>query len=201
MKINYRPEINGLRAIAVIFVILYHAEFSFFNETFFKGGFIGVDIFFVISGYLITAIILKELNLTKNFSYLNFYERRARRLLPALFFVMLISFPLAWTYLEPNALLDYSKSIIYSSIFSSNFYFYLTGLEYGTADGLLKPFLHTWSLAIEEQFYIFYPIFLIIIIRYFKKYLLHILLVLLLTSLFFNNFFLKFNLALIFHRM
>ena len=98
MKINYRPEIDGLRAIAVLFVILYHAEISLYNKIIFQFGFIGVDIFFVISGYLITSVIFKELNLTKNFSFLNFYERRARRLLPALFFVMLSSLPLAWFF-------------------------------------------------------------------------------------------------------
>ena len=91
MKINYRPEIDGLRALAVIAVILYHAQITLFGYEPFKGGFIGVDIFFVISGYLITSIILKELVSTGNFSFKNFYERRIRRILPALLFVMLAS--------------------------------------------------------------------------------------------------------------
>ena len=104
MIINYRPEIDGLRAIAVIVVILYHAQITLFGHNFFKGGFIGVDIFFVISGYLITSIILKELVTTGSFSFKHFYERRIRRILPALLFVMLASLPFAWIYLLPGAL-------------------------------------------------------------------------------------------------
>ena len=84
MKLNYRPEIDGLRAIAVVAVIFYHAEITVFGHNFFKGGYIGVDIFFVISRYLITSLILKELKETNKFSFLNFYERRARRILPVL---------------------------------------------------------------------------------------------------------------------
>ena len=143
MKINYRPEIDGLRAIAVVVVILYHAEIYIFGYQPFKGGFIGVDIFLVISGYLITSIILKELSETGTFSYKYFYERRVRRIIPALTVVMLASLPYAWLYLLPSELVDYSKSILFSLGFSSNFYFHFSGLEYGTPDGLLKPFLHT----------------------------------------------------------
>ena len=102
MKISYRPEIDGLRAISVVAVILYHAEISLFNFQLFKGGFIGVDIFFVISGYLITSIILKELSTTGSFSFKYFYERRIRRLLPVLLFVILFSLPFAWIYLLPD---------------------------------------------------------------------------------------------------
>ena len=109
MKINYRPEIDGLRAIAVSSVILYHAQLNIFGTKVFEGGFIGVDIFFVISGYLITSIIFKELTLNNNFSFKNFYERRARRILPALFFVILVSQPFAWIYLYPIELVNFSK--------------------------------------------------------------------------------------------
>ena len=109
MKINYRPEIDGLRAIAVVAVILYHAQITLFGFQPFKGGFIGVDIFFVISGYLITSIILKELVATGNFSFKNFYERRVRRILPALLFVMLVSFFFAWKYLLPISFIDFYK--------------------------------------------------------------------------------------------
>src|SRR6056300_810959 len=99
MKIIYRPEIDGLRAIAVGAVIFYHAKINIFGYQPFRGGFIGVDIFFVISGYLITSIILKELVTTGSFSFKHFYEKRVRRILPALLFVMLASLPFAWIYL------------------------------------------------------------------------------------------------------
>ena len=174
MKLTYRPEIDGLRAIAVIAVILYHSQISIFGNQHFKGGFIGVDIFFVISGYLITSIILKELVTTGSFSFKHFYERRLRRILPALLFVMLISLPFAWIYLLPSSFVDFSKSILYSLGFSSNFYFWNSGQIYGAENGLLKPFLHTWSLSVEEQFYIFFPIILLLTFKYFKKYIPHI---------------------------
>ena len=183
MKINYRPEIDGLRALAVIAVILYHAQITLFGYEPFKGGFIGVDIFFVISGYLITSIILKELVSTGNFSFKNFYERRIRRILPALLFVMLVSLFFAWKYLLPGSFIDFSKSILYSLGFSSNFYFHFSGLEYNSEDGLLKPFLHTWSLSVEEQYYIIFPIIFLITFKYFKKYIPHILILGLLISL------------------
>jgi peptidoglycan/LPS O-acetylase OafA/YrhL len=175
MKLTYRPEIDGLRAIAVGAVILYHAQITIFGYQPFKGGFIGVDIFFVISGYLITSIILKELVTTGSFSFKHFYERRVRRILPALLFVMLVSLPFAWMYLLPSSFIDFSKSILYSLGFSSNFYFHYSGQQYGAESGLLKPFLHTWSLSVEEQFYILFPIVLLITFKYFRKYLIHIL--------------------------
>ena len=183
MNINYRPEIDGLRAIAVISVIFYHANVVIFDEKLFKGGFIGVDIFFVISGYLITSLILRELNTTQSFSFMNFYERRVRRILPPLFFVMLLCFPFAWVHLGPANFIDFSKSILYSIGFSSNFYFWDMGHQYAAANSLLKPFLHTWSLSIEEQYYIIFPIFLFIIFRYLRNYLLLFLIVSFIFSL------------------
>ena len=143
MKIRYRPEIDGLRAIAVISVILYHAQITIFDFETFKGGFIGVDIFFVISGYLITSIILKELVATGSFSFKHFYERRIRRIIPVLLFVMLASLPFGWMLLLTDNFIDFSKSILYSIGFSSNLYFWYTGQEYAAESGLLKPFLHT----------------------------------------------------------
>ena len=175
MKLTYRPEIDGLRAIAVVVVVLYHAQITIFGHQLFQGGFIGVDIFFVISGYLITSIILKELVTTGSFSFTNFYERRIRRILPTLLFVMLVSLPFAWMYLLPGSLIDFSKSILYSLGFSSNFYFHYSGQQYGAESGLFKPFLHTWSLSVEEQYYILFPIVLLIAFKYFRKYLIHIL--------------------------
>ena len=129
MKLSYRPEIDGLRAIAVLAVIFYHTQIAIFGYNFFNGGFIGVDIFFVISGYLISSLILKELNTTSKFSFLYFYERRARRILPILFLTMLISMPAAWLYLLPNSFIDFSKSILSSLVFSSNIYFWLEGQQ------------------------------------------------------------------------
>tara|TARA_B100001057_G_scaffold438305_1_gene470720 strand:- start:340 stop:2334 length:1995 start_codon:yes stop_codon:yes gene_type:complete len=175
MKLTYRPEIDGLRAIAVSAVILYHAQINIFDHQPFIGGFIGVDIFFVISGYLITSIILKELVNTGSFSFKHFYERRIRRILPVLLFVMLASLPFAWMYLLPNSFLDFSKSILYSLGFGSNFYFHYSGQQYGVESGLLIPFLHTWSLSVEEQFYIIFPILLFIAFKFFRKYLIQIL--------------------------
>jgi peptidoglycan/LPS O-acetylase OafA/YrhL len=175
VKLTYRPEIDGLRTIAVCAVILYHAKITILGHQPFKGGFVGVDIFFVISGYLITSIILKELLTTGSFSFKNFYERRIRRILPALLFVMMISLPFAWMYLLPSSFIDFSKSILYSLGFNSNFYFYYSGQQYGAESGLLKPFLHTWSLSVEEQYYILFPIVLLITFKYFRKYLIHIL--------------------------
>ncbi len=183
MKLTYRPEIDGLRAIAVGAVILYHAQITILGYQPFKGGFIGVDIFFVISGYLITSIILKELVTTGSFSFKYFYERRIRRILPALLFVMLVSLPFAWMYLLPSSFVDFSKSILYSLGFSSNFYFHYSGQQYGAGSGLLKPFLHTWSLSVEEQFYILFPIVLLITFKYFRKHLLTILVIGLIISL------------------
>ena len=172
---SYRPEIDGLRAISIIAVLFYHAEIALFGHQIFKGGFIGVDIFFVISGYLITSIILKELITTGNFSFKYFYERRIRRILPVLLVVILASLPFAWIYLIPWNFKSFSYSVLYSLIFSSNFYFYDLGHVYGAIDGLLKPFLHTWSLSVEEQFYILFPLTFFLIFKFFRKYLIHFL--------------------------
>lgn len=114
---EYRQEIDGLRALAVVPVILFHAGFELFS-----GGFVGVDVFFVISGYLITTIILSELEQGK-FSIINFYERRARRILPALFLVMFVCIPFAWFLLLPQDLVSFSKSLISISVFGSNVFF------------------------------------------------------------------------------
>jgi len=163
--IRYRPEIDGLRTIAVLSVIFYHAEFSFGTSNFLPGGFLGVDIFFVISGYLITSLILAEIQSSNKFSLSQFYERRARRLLPALLIVMLVAIPYSYKYLLPTQLLDYSKSIVASLLFLANIYWDFSLQEYGAESGALKPFLHTWSLAVEEQYYIFFPLLLAWLVR------------------------------------
>ena len=152
-KLIYRPEIDGLRSLAVLPVIFFHAGFELF-----EGGFVGVDIFFVISGYLITSIILEDLNNGK-FSIAKFYERRARRILPALFFVMVVSSLFAWFWLTPPDLKNFGQSLVATATFSSNFLFWLES-GYFDATSELKPLLHTWSLAVEEQFYIVVPFLL-----------------------------------------
>lgn len=152
---NYRPEIDGLRAIAVLPVIFFHAGFSIF-----KGGYVGVDIFFVISGFLITSILVEELD-TGRFSILGFYERRARRILPALFLVLLVCIPFAYSLLLPNQLKDFSQSLIAVSLFVSNILFWQESGYFEPA-AEEKPLLHTWSLAVEEQYYIVFPIFLLV---------------------------------------
>ena len=156
---KYRVEIDGLRAIAVLPVILFHAGFELFS-----GGFVGVDVFFVISGYLITTILLKEIE-EKRFSIINFYERRARRILPALFFVMLVCVPFACFWMTPGQLKEFSQSLMAVSLFVSNVLFWRqSGYFDNTSEE--KPLLHTWSLAVEEQYYLVFPLFLVIFRRF-----------------------------------
>ena len=152
---NYRPEIDGLRAIAVLAVMFFHAGFDWLN-----GGFVGVDVFFVISGYLITTILINDLA-HQRFSLLRFYERRARRILPALFLVMLACIPFAWLWMLPGQMKDFSQSLLAVSAFVSNIFFWAkSGYFAPSADTL--PLLHTWSLAVEEQFYLLFPVFLLL---------------------------------------
>jgi peptidoglycan/LPS O-acetylase OafA/YrhL len=185
MKLYYRPEIDGLRALAVLSAIFYHAQISVLGFNIFQGGYIGVDIFFVISGYLITSLMLKELKVNKSFSFLNFYERRCRRILPVLFFIILASLPFAWFYLLPSNFENFSRSILSSVGFASNLFFHFSGLEYAGIAGMYKPFLHTWSLSVEEQYYIIFPILLIFIFKFFNKYLFQILAAVCVVSLLF----------------
>jgi len=199
IKLQYRPEIDALRAIAVVAVIIYHAKIYFLGSLILPGGFLGVDIFFVISGYLISSLIYREIKETKTFSFKNFYERRARRILPALFLVILVSIPFAWKYILPNSFVDYAKSILYSIGFGSNFYFYFTGQLYGTESGLLKPLLHTWSLSIEEQYYIIFPLLFFVICNYFKNRIIIIISTIILLSLIFSEYLTDVNAPLNFY--
>lgn len=157
--IKYRPEIDGLRAVSVVAVILFHAGFGSFG-----GGFLGVDVFFVLSGYLITSIILSDLQ-KGQYSLANFYERRARRILPALFLVLISCAIFAVFWMPPTELLEFSRALSSVVIFSSNIYFWRS-TDYFSVAAELNPLLHTWSLAVEEQFYIFYPIVLVFLARY-----------------------------------
>ena len=168
MQLRYRPEIDGLRAIAVLAVVFYHAQFALKGVSPFKGGYLGVDVFFVISGYLITSLILRGI-IEGTFSFRNFYERRARRLLPALFIVMLTTAPFAWSLMLPKALKEYAGSGIAALLFGSNFWFWKED-SYNAEPSLLKPLLHTWSLSVEEQFYLLFPISLLLIWRFARKF-------------------------------
>jgi peptidoglycan/LPS O-acetylase OafA/YrhL len=152
-NLKYRPEVDGLRALAVLPVILFHAGFNAF-----KGGFVGVDVFFVISGYLITSIIANDCR-TGAFSLATFYERRARRILPALFVVTAACLPLAWAWMLPVETIAFSRSLLAVITFVPNVYFWLTTSYFGTAAEKL-PLLHTWSLGVEEQFYLLFPLLL-----------------------------------------
>ena len=162
MSLTYRADIDGLRAVAVISVILFHAGFELFG-----GGYVGVDVFFVISGYLITSIIVDDIR-EGRFSLIAFYERRARRILPALFFVAFCCLPFAWIWLDPRGLKDFAQSLFAVATFSSNILFYMESGYFDTTTEL-KPLLHTWSLAVEEQFYILFPLLLLITWRIGRK--------------------------------
>ncbi|WP_342077694.1 acyltransferase [Yoonia sp. SS1-5] len=152
---NYRTEVDGLRAVAVISVILFHAGFATFS-----GGFVGVDVFFVISGYLITGIILTDLS-RGEFSLWHFYCRRARRILPALTVVVLACIPLAWLWMLPEPLENFGQSVVATFLSANNLLLTLTS-GYWDLEAEFKPLLHTWSLAVEEQFYLLFPLVLII---------------------------------------
>ena len=158
--LNYRPDIDGLRAIAVLSVVFYHAELGC------PGGYVGVDVFFVISGYLITALILKDLE-RGSFSMANFWERRIRRIFPALAVMVAVTCVAGWFLLLPEDLAKLGASVIAQSLLVSNFYFWRTTNYFGGANEE-NPLLHTWSLAVEEQFYLIFPIALMLIWVFFN---------------------------------
>jgi len=156
---KYRPDIDGLRALAIIPVVLYHTEFSIFS-----GGFVGVDIFFVISGYLITFIISEEIKQDR-FTITGFYERRIRRIFPALFTVVFFCSIVAAIIMLPEDFDDFGQSIVAATLFVANIFF-LTESDYFGAAADTKPLLHTWSLSVEEQFYLIFPLVLLFIYKY-----------------------------------
>ena len=176
MKLNYKNELDGLRGIAAIAVVVYHAKFYVNDTPILTGGYLGVDIFFILSGFLISHIIYSEI-IEKRFVLFNFIERRVRRVLPILLFIIIFSYPFFFLTMIPIDLNNYSKSIFYTLGFLSNSYFHYQGIEYGGISSYLKPFLHTWSVAVEVQLYVIFTIVLFITIKYFKKYLILILLI------------------------
>ncbi len=157
-ELQYRPDIDGLRAIAVLSVIVGHLDMLRL-----KGGFVGVDIFFVISGYLISSIILTDIA-EGHFSIVGFYERRIRRIFPALFFMLLVISTVTVIFLLPSELTSYSRALLSTLGFASNFYF-LSNSNYFDLP-TTSPLLHTWSLAVEEQFYLVFPLFILAIRKF-----------------------------------
>lgn len=158
-----RRDIDGLRALAVLPVVLFHFGFNTFS-----GGFVGVDVFFVISGFLITSILFREIS-AQRFSFLDFWGRRARRILPALTVVVVVTLALGWLLLTAKDLSDLGRTIRYQSLFISNILFMREDGYFEPASDL-KPLLHTWSLAVEEQYYIFFPLMMVLLMRYVRHW-------------------------------
>ena len=158
---KYRSDIDGLRALAIIPVILYHAGIKLFS-----GGYVGVDVFFVISGYLITLIITEEIK-QERFTIKDFYERRIRRIFPALFVVILFCLIAGTIFILPSDFKNFGKSIIATTLFVANIFFWKK-TDYFAEAAETKPLLHTWSLSVEEQFYLIFPIILLFIHRYYQ---------------------------------
>jgi len=183
---HYRPEIDGLRAVAVMLVLLYHAQFRIGGIDPFAGGFIGVDIFLVISGYLIGSILLREMG-EGRFSLLRFYERRARRILPALYAVLLITVPAAWAFMLPEAMKNYGAALTSAVLSASNILFWHE-VSYDASDNLTNPLIHTWSLGLEEQFYLLFPALLLAMHRYAPRWMPHLLCGLCVASLLLAEF-------------
>ena len=159
-SISYRPDIDGLRAISVLVVILFHADLLWI-----QGGFIGVDVFFVISGYLITRSIDKEM-LSNVFSFKAFYLRRIQRIIPVLVFVILVVSIPACFLLFANDLEAYGRTALHTILSTNNFYLWISGSNYFVGNTELMPLLHTWSLSVEEQFYFVWPPMLLLLHRF-----------------------------------
>jgi len=182
--LTYRPHIDGLRAIAVLSVLVYHLE-----ESLLPGGFVGVDIFFVISGFLITKLIVKELDESGSFSFRDFYIRRTRRLLPAMLTTFILCYVPAFILFSPQHLAEFATSTIYAVLSISNFYFWDTAGYFDSASSF-KPLLHTWSLAVEEQFYFAWPLTLVLLFKLNNRKILTAFVVLMaIASLALNEFF------------
>ena len=181
--LNYRPDIDGLRAVAVIPIVLFHAGYEWIS-----GGFVGVDIFFVISGFLISSIIQNEISQGK-FSFIGFYERRLRRIIPALLTVLLATMLVGYFLLLPEEYAELAKSSMAAGAFFPNIYFWATSSTYFGLDIVSTPLLHTWSLGVEEQFYIIFPVLIYLLLTRFSiKYVARIIIALLVLSLCANLF-------------
>ncbi|AHL36565.1 acyltransferase [Pseudomonas brassicacearum] len=158
-----RRDIDGLRALAVIPVVLFHFGFSTFS-----GGFVGVDVFFVISGFLITSILFREIS-AQRFSFVDFWARRARRIIPALSVVLVVTLALGWLLLTAKDFSELGRTVRYQALFISNILFMREDGYFAPASDL-KPLLHTWSLAVEEQYYIFFPLLMVLLMRHVRHW-------------------------------
>lgn len=181
-NLKYRPDIDGLRAIAVLSVLFFHVGFNAFG-----GGWVGVDIFFVISGFLITRLIKDEYE-AGTFSFAGFYARRARRLFPAFFFTVAATFVAGSLIFDRAYLQHFAGEVVYALIAASNFFYWLDGGYFGIAEQY-KPLLHTWSLGVEEQFYLLWPLTIVLILRYGRRYLWPLLISTSILSLFIAQYF------------
>jgi peptidoglycan/LPS O-acetylase OafA/YrhL len=176
-NVRYRPDIDGLRAIAVLSVLFFHVGFAAF-----AGGWVGVDVFFVISGFLITRLIRDEFE-AGSFSFAGFYTRRARRLFPAFIFTVAASFIAGSLIFDRVYLQHFAGEVVYALVAASNFFYWLDGGYFGVAEQY-KPLLHTWSLGVEEQFYLLWPLSMVLILRHARRYVLPLLVFAALASLF-----------------
>lgn len=184
LRFKYREDINGLRALSVVSVILYHLDINLFGKKLFISGYLGVDVFFIISGFLISNIIISELT-NNTFMFKSFYERRIRRVFPTLFITILISFFSSFMILTPKPMNEFLKSALAALLFVSNIFF--SKLDFYNAEPTqVMPLLHTWSLGIEEQFYLLFPILCFTLYKYFKSYFLEIISLIAVISIFFN---------------
>jgi peptidoglycan/LPS O-acetylase OafA/YrhL len=181
-SVKYRPDIDGLRAVAVLSVMFFHVGFARFS-----GGWVGVDVFFVISGYLITRLIRDEYEAGR-FSFAGFYARRARRLFPSFFFTVAASFIAGSLIFDPVYLQHFAGEVVYAIVAASNFFYWLDGGYFGVAEQY-KPLLHTWSLGVEEQFYLIWPLTIVLVLRYCRRYLWLVLTAAALASLFLAEYF------------
>ena len=158
MRTVREPHIQSLRALAALLVLVYHADLL-------PGGYIGVDIFYVISGYLITNLLLREIQERNSLAFSQFYARRFKRLLPASFIVVLTTGIIGWALLPTTYRAEFGRDLIAASTYISNFLFALWNADYQNLGSTPSPFIHFWSLAVEEQFYLFWPIIVLILYK------------------------------------
>jgi len=192
LSVDYRRDIDGLRAFAVVPVLLFHAGIKLFS-----GGYVGVDVFFVISGYLITKILFQELKQGK-FSLVAFYERRVRRLFPSMLVMLVLTTLVSIFYLTPSELADYGKMMLASVFFLANILLYFRSDYFSDASDV-NPLLHMWSLAVEEQFYIFFPLMLFVSYKLLKRHTHYVLLVLAMLSFLIGYVLLDYDASLTFY--